>query len=98
MDYFAGSNDDGEVSETSNSDHNDISTSFSTFKLYTGFSIDGEEGDSQFSNNAGNGVGECHDTEDIGECDFGKQIFKLFVSKYLMVCIQQVTYNQNNLE
>ena len=30
-DYFAGSDDDGEESETSDSDHNDIYTSFSTF-------------------------------------------------------------------
>ena len=36
------------------------------------FSIDGEEGESQLSNNAGSGVGESHDTEDIGECNFGK--------------------------
>ena len=30
-DYFARSDDDGEESETSNSDHNGIYTSFSTF-------------------------------------------------------------------
>ena len=37
IDYFARSDDDAKESETSNSDHNGISTSFITFKLYTGF-------------------------------------------------------------
>ena len=34
---------------------------------------------------------ECHDTEDIGECDFGKSI--------QMVCIQiiQINYIQSKL-
>ena len=36
-DYFAGSDDDAEESETSDSDHNGISSSIITFKLYTGF-------------------------------------------------------------
>ena len=53
MDYFTRNDDYSEESETSDCDHNGISTSFSTFKLYTGFSIDGEENESQFSNNAG---------------------------------------------
>ena len=34
--------------------------------------MDGQQSECQFSNNAGNGVAECQDTEDIGECDFGK--------------------------
>ena len=37
IDYFAGGDDDVEESKTSDSDHNGISTSFITFKLYTGY-------------------------------------------------------------
>ena len=65
MDYFAGSDNDGGDSETSDSDHNANSTGFSTFKLFTGFLIDDELSECRLSNN---GVVECHDTEDIGEC------------------------------
>lgn len=35
--YFAGSDDDSEESETSDSEHNGISPCFSAFKLYTAF-------------------------------------------------------------
>ena len=70
-DYFAGSDDDSGDSETSDSDHNSISPGFNTFKLFTGFLIDDELSECRLSMNAGSGVAECHDTEDIGECDFG---------------------------